>query len=114
MNRGHPRAPSLEDSMTPIPKADLIVTVHFLFGASVLLSVPLILMGGAPGWGWVRNSPSRVVHLLCTAIVAGQGIAATAWALWDEEAAWNYEEKRWKIECPLTTWERDYRRTYSK
>jgi hypothetical protein len=107
------RTRSTEDSMTPMQKADLIVTIHFLFVAFVLLAVPLILLGGALGWGWVRNFTFRAIHLFCIAIVAGEGLAATAWSWWDADAAWNEEEGHWKIECPLTTWERDYRRTYS-
>jgi hypothetical protein len=99
--------------MSPMLKADILVTIHFAFVAFVLLSVPLILLGGALGWSWVRNFSFRAIHLLCIAIVAGEGIGATVYAWWDEDAAWNEAEKRWWIECPLTTWERDYRRTYS-
>src|SRR5262249_47003593 len=99
--------------MSPMLMADILVTVHVAFVAFVLLSLPLILLGGALGWGWVRNFWFRVIHLVSIAFGAGGGVGATVYAWSDEEAAWKEEEARWWVECPLTTWERDYRRTYS-
>jgi hypothetical protein len=65
--------------------ADLIVSLHLAFVAFVVLGQILIVIGGAVGWGWVRNPWFRVAHLAATAFVALEAIIGLA--------------------CPLTVWE---------
>ncbi len=55
--------------------ADLVLLVHFLFVVAVIAGLPLILIGGARGWRWVRSPVLRVLHLVGILIVAAQ-----AWA----------------------------------
>lgn len=65
--------------------ADFIVVVHLLIVAFVLTGVPLIYIGAARHWAWVRNWRWRVLHLLAIAVIAGESIFG--------------------IDCPLTVWE---------
>ena len=65
--------------------ADLILVVHTAFVAFVVLGLPVVLIGGALKWQWVRNRWFRGAHFAAIGIVVLQ-----QWAgLW----------------CPLTTWE---------
>ena len=70
--------------------ADLTVAIHFGYVAFVVLGVPLILLGAAMRWDWVRNRWFRLIHMAMILIVVVE-----AWA---------------GITCPLTTLERDFRR----
>ncbi len=65
--------------------ADLVLVAHALFVCFVVLSLPLILLGGYFNWSWVRNRIFRYGHLLAIGFVVVQ--------------TW-----RGKI-CPLTIWE---------
>lgn len=69
--------------------ADIVVVVHFAFVAFVVVSPPLIWLGGWRRWGWVKNLWFRGGHLLAIGIVAGQALCG--------------------IICPLTTWENKLR-----
>jgi hypothetical protein len=55
--------------------ADLVLLVHLLFVVAVIAGLPLIIIGGARGWRWVRSPVLRVLHLGGILIVAAQ-----AWA----------------------------------
>ena len=70
--------------------ADAILALHMgivLFVAGLL---PLVLLGGALGWRWVRHFGLRLTHLALMVFIAAQ--------------AWLGQL------CPLTVWEQDLRR----
>ncbi len=69
--------------------ADLTVALHVAYVAFVVLGLGLILVGRALRWQWVANRWLRTVHLAMILLVV---LRALIWA-----------------ECPLTTWERDFR-----
>lgn len=69
--------------------ADAVLLLHFAFVLFVVLSLPLIALGGWRGWGFVRNVWFRAAHLLCMALVAAESLSGIA--------------------CPLTTWENQLR-----
>ncbi len=69
--------------------ADMIVFVHFGYIAVILGGMLLILIGGAAGWGFVRNFWFRAVHLAMILIVVAEALLG--------------------IICPLTVWEHDLR-----
>ena len=50
--------------------ADVLLIVHFLIAAFIVGSLPLVWLGGALGWRWVRNPWFRYVHLGAIAFVA--------------------------------------------
>lgn len=70
--------------------ADTVLVFHFLFVAFVVLALPLILVGGARGWRWVRNVTFRVVHVCAMGVVVVESVFG--WV------------------CPLTDWEMALRR----
>ena len=70
--------------------ADAVLALHVAFVAFVVLGLLLIFVGGALGWGWVRNLRFRVAHLIAIGIVVAQ-----AWL---------------GVICPLTTLEMALRR----
>lgn len=70
--------------------ADLILILHFLWVAFVVLSVPLIALGGRLGWGWVRHRWYRRVHIIMMGIVTAEALLG--------------------VVCPLTLWENRFRR----
>ena len=65
--------------------ADLVLAVHFVFVLFVVGSLPLIWLGAAAGWRWVRHFGFRLVHLAAILIVSAEAVAG----IW----------------CPLTLWE---------
>jgi hypothetical protein len=65
--------------------ADIIVVVHLLIVLFVLTGVPLVYLGRARHWAWVRNWRWRVLHLIAIAVIAAESIFG--------------------IDCPLTVWE---------
>ncbi len=65
--------------------ADLILTAHFAFVLFVVGSLPLIWIGAAAGWGWIRNFSFRIAHLAAILFVTAEAAAG----IW----------------CPLTVWE---------
>ena len=70
--------------------ADALLTLHTAIVIFIVVSVPLILLGGGRGWRWARNPWYRATHLLATGYVIVQ--------------AWLGEI------CPLTRWEMQLRR----
>ena len=65
--------------------ANAVLIVHVAFVLFIVITVPLILMGGVRNWAWVRVPWLRVTH------VAGIGlVVAQAWA---------------GLVCPLTSLE---------
>ena len=65
--------------------ADIIVVLHLLIVLFVLAGVPLVFLGRARHWAWVRDWRWRVLHLVAIATIAAESIFG--------------------IDCPLTVWE---------
>jgi polyferredoxin len=65
--------------------ADALLVVHFLIAAFIVGGLPLIWLGAARRWRWVRNPQFRYLHLAAIAIVALEALLGVA--------------------CPLTVWE---------
>lgn len=65
--------------------ADFILVAHFAFVLFVILSPPLIWIGAAAHWRWIRNRPFRIAHLAAILFVSIEAAAG----IW----------------CPLTLWE---------
>jgi hypothetical protein len=65
--------------------ADTLLLLHFAFVAFVVVSLPLILVGGRRGWAWVRRRLFRQLHLAAIAVVVLQSWLGRV--------------------CPLTAWE---------
>ena len=65
--------------------ADIIVVLHLLIVLFVLTGVPLVFLGRARHWVWVRDWRWRVLHLVAIATIAAESIFG--------------------IDCPLTVWE---------
>ncbi|MGP1609781.1 MAG: DUF2784 domain-containing protein, partial [Burkholderiales bacterium] len=65
--------------------ANFILVVHFAFVLFVVLGLPLIWIGAAAGWRWIRSFRYRVSHLAAILIVSAEAAAG----IW----------------CPLTLWE---------
>jgi Protein of Unknown function (DUF2784) len=69
----------------PVIGADALLVAHFLVAAFVVCGLPLVWLGAALGWRWVRNPWFRYAHLAAIAVIALEGLAGIA--------------------CPLTIWE---------
>jgi hypothetical protein len=69
--------------------ADAIVVVHFLIVLFVLAGVPLVYLGVALHWAWVRRWHWRLLHLGAILFIAAESLLGIA--------------------CPLTVWEYDLR-----
>lgn len=69
--------------------ANLILALHAAIVAFVVVSLPLIVIGGCLGWRWIRHRGFRLVHLATIGFVAIQS--------WLGEI------------CPLTVWEQQLR-----
>src|ERR1700681_1642670 len=65
--------------------ADAIVVVHFLIVLFVLAGVPLVYLGVALRWAWVRRWHWRLLHLGAILFIAAESSVGIA--------------------CPLTAWE---------
>jgi hypothetical protein len=65
--------------------ADAIVVVHFLIVLFVLAGVPLVYLGVALRWAWVRRWHWRLLHLGAILFIAAESLLGIA--------------------CPLTAWE---------
>jgi uncharacterized protein DUF2784 len=65
--------------------ADVVVAVHLLVVLFILLGVPLVYLGAALHWIWVRRWRWRMLHLAAILFVAAESLLG--------------------ISCPLTTWE---------
>lgn len=70
--------------------ADALLALHTGIVAFVVGLVPLVLLGGALGWRWVRHAGLRIGHLGLMVFIAAQ--------------AWLGQL------CPLTVWEQALRR----
>jgi hypothetical protein len=86
---GWPSLVELWINTEKINRAGLITVTHFVFIYGVLLALAFILVGGPLRWRWTRNFWFRLVHLIAIEIVASQGVV--------------------KVECPLTTIDREMR-----
>lgn len=65
--------------------ADIILLIHFAFVLFVVSGLPLIWIGAAAGWRWIRNRRYRITHLAAILLVSAEAAAG----IW----------------CPLTVWE---------
>jgi len=65
--------------------ADAIVVAHLLIVLFVVTGVPLVYLGAARHWAWVRSRRWRVLHLIAIAVIAAESVFG--------------------IVCPLTVWE---------
>jgi hypothetical protein len=65
--------------------ADAIVVVHFLIVLFILAGVPLVYLGAALHWAWVRRWLWRLLHLGAILFIAAESLLG--------------------ISCPLTVWE---------
>lgn len=65
--------------------ADALLVVHFLIAAFIVGGLPLVWLGAARRWRWVRNPWFRYLHLGAIAFVALEALLGIA--------------------CPLTVWE---------
>jgi hypothetical protein len=65
--------------------ADAIVLVHLSVVLFIVAGLPLVYIGAARGWHWVRAWAWRLLHLLAILLVAGESLLG--------------------IPCPLTVWE---------
>lgn len=65
--------------------ADAILLLHFAIVLFIVGGLPLIWIGAALGWRWVRNLWFRLAHLAAIVFVALESLAG----VW----------------CPLTVWE---------
>ena len=70
--------------------ADVLLTLHVAIVVFVVGLLPLVLIGGALGWRWVRHFGLRLLHLGLMVFIAAQ--------------AWLGQL------CPLTVWEQHLRR----
>lgn len=65
--------------------ADAIVVIHLLIVLFVVTGVPLVYLGAARHWAWVRSRRWRLLHLIAIAVIAAESLFG--------------------IVCPLTVWE---------
>ena len=65
--------------------ADAILVLHFAIVLFIAVALPVILIGAACGWRWVRNLPFRLLHIAAIVFVAGESVIG--------------------VDCPLTVWE---------
>ena len=65
--------------------ADVLLVFHFLIAAFIAGSLPLVWLGAALDWAWVRKPSFRYAHLGAIAFVAVEALLGIA--------------------CPLTVWE---------
>ena len=65
--------------------ANAVVLIHFVVVLFVTAGLPLIYLGAALRWAWVRNWRWRVIHLGTILFIAAESLLGIA--------------------CPLTVWE---------
>jgi hypothetical protein len=65
--------------------ANAILVIHFAVVLFIIAGLPLIYLGAARRWGWVRARRWRTLHLAAILFVATEAILGLA--------------------CPLTVWE---------
>jgi hypothetical protein len=73
--------------------ADSIVVLHLLIVLFVLAGVPVVYLGLALHWAWVRRWHWRLLHLSAILFIAAESVLGIA--------------------CPLTVWEYDVRGEHS-
>ena len=64
---------------------DLLLVAHFAIAAFIVVGLPLVWLGAALHWNWVRNRRFRQLHLAAIGFVAVTAVLGIA--------------------CPLTVWE---------
>lgn len=74
--------------------ADTIVVIHLFIMVFITAGLPLIYIGAARRWTWIRDWRWRVTHLAAIGLVAAESLAG--------------------IVCPLTLWEDALRGQQSK
>jgi hypothetical protein len=75
--------------------ADVVLIAHFAFVMFVVGSLPLIWVGAAAGWRWVRNFWFRSAHLAVITFVASEALAGV-WCpltIWEDALRSRHEEK---------------------
>jgi Protein of Unknown function (DUF2784) len=65
--------------------ADLIVIAHCMIVLFVIAGVPLVYLGAALQWSWIRRPGWRALHLAAIVVIAAESLLGIA--------------------CPLTVWE---------
>lgn len=55
--------------------ADLVLIIHFAFVLFVVAGLPVIWIGAAAGWRWVRHFGLRACHLAAILVVSAEAIA---------------------------------------
>ena len=65
--------------------ADVLLVAHFGIAAFIVGGLPVIWLGAALGWAWIRNPWFRYLHVGAIAFVAFEALLGMA--------------------CPLTVWE---------
>ena len=55
--------------------ADLVLLAHIFFVLFVVMSLPLVWVGAAADWRWVRHFGFRTVHLAAILIVSTEALA---------------------------------------
>lgn len=69
--------------------ADIVLLAHFVFVLFVVVSLPIIWVGIALKWTFIRNPTFRLAHLGAILFVVGESLIG--------------------ITCPLTLWEHELR-----
>jgi uncharacterized protein DUF2784 len=70
--------------------ADAIVVVHLSIVLFVVTMVPLVYVGAARHWAWVRGWRWRLLHLGAIVVISAESLLG--------------------VDCPLTVWEDTLRR----
>jgi hypothetical protein len=65
--------------------ADLILVIHFAFVLFVVGGLPLVWVGAALDWRWIRDRRLRLAHVAAIVFVAAEAVIG--------------------VMCPLTVWE---------
>ncbi len=55
--------------------ADLVLVLHFAIALFITGSLPLIWLGAAAGWRWVRHFGLRALHLFAILFVSAEALA---------------------------------------
>lgn len=79
------RRPATPAGQGPRIAADALLVAHFLLAAFIVGGLPLVWLGAAAGWRWIRNPWFRSLHLAAIGIVALEALLG--------------------VVCPLTVWE---------
>jgi Protein of Unknown function (DUF2784) len=69
--------------------ADSILVLHLAIVLFITAGLPLIYIGAAMKWSWVREWRWRALHVAAVAFVAGESLVG--------------------VDCPLTVWEDNLR-----